>query len=107
MDYEKAFDYANRMQIIKDLMTKGCGSQLTRAIANMYIATEYLPKLKGNKLGKSIETKYGVTQGRKSSAPLFSFYVSDMSNSLLNNPTADFMDPYNIAQIADDTSTTM
>ena len=37
MDYEKAFDYANRMNIICDLISKGCGCQMTKAIANIYI----------------------------------------------------------------------
>ena len=64
MDYEEAFDYANRMNIISDLISKGCGSQMTKAIANMYISTEYLPRLKGDKLGEAIVTKYSVTQGR-------------------------------------------
>ena len=45
-------------------MLKGCGSQLTKAIANMYISMEYLPRLKGSKLGEGILTKYGFTQGR-------------------------------------------
>ena len=49
MDYQKAFDFANRRNIISDVMKKGCGSQLTKAIANMYMVTEYLPKLKWNK----------------------------------------------------------
>ena len=57
MDYEKAFDCANRMSIIKDLMLRGCGSQLTKAIANMYSSTEYFPRLKGNRLGEGIVTK--------------------------------------------------
>ena len=102
MDYSKAFDYANRMKIVNDLILKGCGSQLTKAIANMYIETEYLPKLKGNTLGDSITTKHGVTQGRKSSAPLFSFCVSDLPDALENINTFDFMDPYNLEQLADD-----
>ena len=44
MDYEKAFDYANRTNNISDLISKGCGSQMTKAITNMYISTEYLPR---------------------------------------------------------------
>ena len=104
LDYAKAFDYANRMKIVKDLIEKGCGSQLTRAIANMYIETEYIPKLKGNSLSDPISTKFGVTQGRKSSAPLYSFYVSDMRNALVGIETSDFMDPFNLEQLADDTA---
>ena len=95
---EKAFDYDNRMDIIHDLMVKGCGSQLSKAIANMYMVTEYLTRLRGNKLGESVTTEYGVTQGRKSSSTIFLFYVRNMAKSLDNITTYDFMDPFNIAQ---------
>ena len=104
MDYSKAFDYANRFRIVSDLMKNRCGTNFTRAIANMYIETEYLPRLKGNMLGQSITTNYGVTQGRTSSAPIYSFYVSDMPDSLENIVCNDYMDPYNISQLADDTA---
>ena len=67
MDFEKAFDYTNRANIISDLMRKGCGKYLTRAIAKMYVKTLYSPKIDENNLGRSISTRYGVTQGRKSS----------------------------------------
>ena len=42
------------------------------------------------------------TQGRKSSSHLFSFYVSDRASDNVN--INDYMDPYNIAQLADDTT---
>ena len=66
MDYAKAFDYANRASIIKDLMSKGCGKKFTEAIAKMFHSTSYIPKV-GNKLGDEIITQVGVAQGRKSS----------------------------------------
>ena len=103
VDYEKAFDYTNRMQIICELMPRGCSSQFTLSIARMYLLTEYLPQLSGNKLGNSIKSKYGVTKGRGSSANLYSLYVLDMPESMSNLGTTDFMDPLNLAQIADDT----
>ena len=103
IDYEKAFDYTNRMQLIRDLMNKGCGSQLTRVIAKMYSTTEYMPKLSGSKVGDCIKSDYGVTQGRASSVTLYSLYVSDMPDVLRDVDTTDFMDQYNLAQIADDT----
>ena len=59
---------------------------------------------RGNKLGEIITTEYGVTQGRKPSLTIFSFYVSDMVKSLDNITTYDFMNPFNIAQLADDTA---
>ena len=60
--------------------------------------------MKGDKLGEAIVTKYGVTQGRKSSSHLFSFYVTDMASALDNVNINDYMDPYIIAQLADDTT---
>ena len=102
MDYEKAFDFANRGLIIKDLIKKGCGKNITRAIAKMYINSEYIPVIK-NHLGEGISTAYGVTQGRKSSTYLYSFYVARMPDELHDQNT-DFMDPFNISQLADDTA---
>ena len=101
MDYEKAFDYANRGLIITDLIKNGCGKNITTAIAKMYINSEYIPVIK-NRLGDGINTAFGVTQGRKSSTNLYSFYVSDMPDVLYDQHD-DFMDPFNISQLADDT----
>ena len=101
MDYEKAFDYANRGLIITDLIKNGCGKNITTAIAKMYINSEYIPVIK-NRLGDGINTAFGFTQGRKSSTNLYSFYVSDMPD-VLYDQHADFMDPFNISQLADDT----
>ena len=41
MDYEKAFDYANRAEIISKLIEKGCGKRFTEAVAKMYKSTSY------------------------------------------------------------------
>ena len=101
MDYEKAFDFANRGLITKDLIKEGCGKNLTRAIAKLYINSEYIPVIK-NRLGEGISTAYGVTQGRKSSTNLYSFYVAEMPDEL-HDQNIDFMDPFNIDQLADDT----
>ena len=50
------------------------------------MVAENLSRLRGNKLGESITTEYGVTQGRNSSSTIFSF-VSDMAKSLDNITT--------------------
>ena len=104
MDYEKAYDYVNRAEIISDLKKKGCGSNMIRAVAKMFSRSTYFPKTGVNSLGEGITTDYGVTQGRRSSGNLFSFYMSDMSSAFHNIDTNDFMDPYNLAQLADDTA---
>ena len=104
MDYEKAYDYANRANIIADLMKDGCSGAMVRAIAKMMKTSTYYPKCGKQRLSNGIETDYGVTQGRCSSGDIFSYYVSRMSTAFDPTKTNDFMDPYNLAQLADDTS---
>ena len=77
---------------------------MVNAIHNMYQTTAYIPKVSRSRLGERITTDHGVTQGKESSANLYSFYVSDMA-SYLENFTSDFMDPLNLVQLADDTAT--
>ena len=43
MDYAKAFDYANRANIISDLISNRCGKKFTEAIAKMFESTTYIP----------------------------------------------------------------
>ena len=104
LDYEKAFDYANRAIIINKLMINGCGSKFINAIAKMYRSTTYIP-MSNNKLLNEIVTSYGVAQGRHTSPNLYSFLVSDMPQCTNEILREDFMDPFNIAQLADDTIT--
>ena len=104
LDYEKAFDYANRAGILSDMMKKGCGTNLVTAVANMFRTSTYYPKANRNYLSDGITTDYGVTQGRRSSGSLFSFYVSDMPEALNVNQYDDFMDPLSLAQLADDSA---
>ena len=102
VDYEKAFDFANRAIILQDLMSQGIGGKFIRAIASMFSESHYIPKTEGCMVGDLIRTFYGVAQGRKSSTNLFSFLIREMPRSITENPT-DFMDPFNVAQMADDT----
>ena len=44
----------------------------------------------------------GVTQGRRSTDNFLSFYVADMHSTFDEIETDDFMDPLNLAQLADD-----
>ena len=103
MDYEKAFDYANRAKIVSKLMDKGCGRVFTDAIAKMFHSTTYIPST-NNKLCEAITTSYGVAQGRNSSPNIYSFSVSDMASCTKSLETKDFVDPHNLAQLADDTA---
>ena len=104
LDYEKAYDYANRAGIISDLMKNDCGSKFTKAVAKMFTTTTYYPKSNKNYLSEGIRTDYGVTQGRRSSDSFFGFYVSDMPEALNDIEYDDYMDPLSLAQLADDSA---
>ena len=67
LDFEKVFDYVNRAKLLHDLMTTGCGKSYVRAPSKIYVESFYAPKIDSNQLGDSICTRYGVTQGRRTS----------------------------------------
>ena len=70
----------------------------------MFSKSTYYPKMSNNILSEGIESEFGVTQGRRSSGDIFTFYVSGMSSAFDTMNNDDFMDPYNLAQLADDTA---
>ena len=104
MDYEKAFDFMNRSILIRKMTERNIGKRFVEAIAQMYTYTAYVPKKSRTTLETGIKTKHGVTQGKQSSANFYSMYVSDMPDAL-KRMIDDFMDPLNLAQLADDTAT--
>ena len=104
LDFEKAYDYVNRAKLLLKLMKDGCGKKFVHAVANMYGESTYAPKLNESQLGNRITTNHGVTQGRKSSGNFFAYYIADMAESVRNVNTTDFLDPYNLLQLADDTT---
>ena len=106
LDFEKAYDFTNRAILITDLLERGIGKRFAEAIYSMYSNTSYTPKISKNLVGSPIITKFGVTQGRKSSGNLYAFAISDMPKSVCDDSAKDFMDPYCVAQLADDTSLT-
>ena len=67
----------------------------------MYNSTTYNPKLDGNKTGVPITTRYGVTQGRKTSANVFTFVIDDMPHALITND--NLFHEIRLLQSADDT----
>ena len=58
----------------------------------MFITSTNFPKLDSYNIGDGIETQHGVTQGRRSSGNLFSFYISDMKTATQDIQANDFMD---------------
>ena len=102
LDYAKAFDYVNRAGLLEKLMSEGAGKTYITAIANTYRETFYAPKVNSSQLGTYITSKHGVTQGKRSSANLFSFFVSDMGTNI-NRIGNDFFGLLSLIQLADDT----
>ena len=100
LDYEKAFDFISRGNLIKHLKKKGAGGKFIRAVANMYRETSYVPKLR-NRIGNSIVAKHGVTQGRQSSTSFFSFEVQEMKDYI---KIPSILSENNLLQLADDTA---
>ena len=70
----------------------------------MYSDTSYVAKISANEVGPEIKTQHGLTQGKNSSASLFSYYVSDMPEAISDTIPRDFFDPHNIFQVADDST---
>ena len=84
LDYEKAFDFISRGNILKDLVHNVAGIGFTKAIADMI------------KYGDKISYKHGVTQGRTSSTSFFNFEMKDMPLALHSREN-DFL-KYNLFQ---------
>lgn len=104
IDFEKAFDFMNRAELLKQLMNLGIGKKFLNSLKNIYLETSYRPKISSTSMGDEIVTDYGVTQGKSSSANLFSCFISDMPQSVQDCNVNDFMDPLNVLQLADDSS---
>ena len=106
IDYEKAFDFTNRYRLCEDMMKYHFGKRFLMNYMNSYESTSYVVKESVNERGDSIKTDQGLTQGKTTSANYFSLYVSDMPDGLNAGLMNDFMDPYYLFQLADDTTIT-
>ena len=104
LDYEKAFDYTNRVEIAKKLAEDNVGERFLQNFIHMYSDTSYVAKISDNEVGPEIRTNHGLTQGKNSSASLFSYYISDMPDAINNIDPPDFFDPLNLFQVADDST---
>ena len=81
LDYEKAFDFTNRVEIARKLLSDKAGNRAIKNFVYMYSNTAYVAKISDNEVGQDIQTKHGLTQGKTSSASIFSYYISDMYES--------------------------
>ena len=80
------------------MIKNGIGMKYLKSFYNSYKETDYVIK------ESYITTKHGVTQGKTTSANYFSFNISDMGNFVKQSNTNDFMDPFFLFQLADDTT---
>ena len=103
LDYEKAFDFTNRVKMIEMMMDNNIGAKYVHNWFETYKSTSFVPKNSTTAIGDAIETWYGVTQGKHSSANIFSFFVSDMAR-VINHENIDSLHPYGVFQLADDTT---
>ena len=104
IDYEKAFDFVNRAELARCLMENNIGCKFLRNFTNTYKETIYTTKISTTHMGNDIPTDHGLTQGKNSSANIFSLFVSDMSKVMIIPNIDDFMEPTNLLQLADDTT---
>ena len=102
IDYEKAFDFVNRSDVVRDLMADGAGDKFTRAVANMYKNTYYVPKVTDTTTGEPILARHGVTQGRKSSTTIFTFVMRNIPQAIKLKDS--FLQGNHVFQLADDSS---
>ena len=106
IDHEKAFDFTNRFLVCQDMIKQQFGKRFIMNYMNSYESTNYVVKASANERGDSIRTDQGVTQGKTTSSSYFSLFVSDMPDGLADNNNPDFMDPFYLLQLADDTTVT-
>ena len=92
-DYEKAFDFLSRPRLLQDMMNQDIGCRFLKNVRNIYNVTSYVPQTSKTSLGDEIDTSFGVTQGKNSSANLFSCYVSDMHLKFDHLNCQHYMDP--------------
>ena len=104
LDYEKAFDYTNRVEIARKLSVDKAGSRAIRNFIHSYSNTAYVAKISNNEVGPDISTKHGLTQGKTSSSSIFSYYISDMHRAIDGVLPKDCFDPLNLFQVADDST---
>ena len=69
----------------------------------MYEKTFYVPKISENIIGGQIPANHGIAQGKISSCNIFSFYISDMKDSVKDMNVSDFTELNNMLQLSDDT----
>ena len=90
--------------MVTKMMEEGVGKRYITSFFLSYEKTNYIIKASADKIGNTIETNSGVTQGKTSSSNVFSFFVSDMHKPLESLENCDYMDPMNLLQLADDTT---
>ena len=80
IDYEKAFDFVNRAELVRNMMKKGIGGKFLRNFVNVYRDTKYITKISSSRMGSEIVTEHSVTQGKNSSSSFLVFHIRHALN---------------------------
>ena len=81
LDFEKAFDYVNRAQLLQDLMAEGCGTQYLHALSKMYMESFYIPKVSETQLGEELGV-FMVLRKEEGPRPIISRLLSPICQSV-------------------------
>lgn len=84
IDFKQAFDTVWRTGLWRKLILNGINGKCFRYIKNMYMGIKSLVKLNGIS-SNFFECNVGVRQGENLSPFLFSLYINDLENFLLEN----------------------
>jgi hypothetical protein len=82
VDYEKAFDRANRNNLWSIMIKRGFLQHLIRAVQSLYHETQIIIEREGEKGDKKISINQGVRQGCPLSPTLFSLYIDSIIRKL-------------------------
>ena len=97
VDFKKAYDKVDRLKLMQQLDSHGCGSKFINAIKGSYVNT-------CGQIGfSSFSADTGVRQGACSSCPLFTFFVDPVVSAVKQSGPDGWLQDLHIMLLMDDT----
>ena len=96
INYQKAYDRANRHTLLQYLENLGCGSKFLVALQRSMAAT-------GTIENESFDTTSGMKQGGSSSVKLFTAYIDPTIDAVNSLGPDDWLEKTHILLLMDDT----
>ena len=97
VDFKKAYDKVDRLKLMQQLDSHGCGSKFINAIKGSYVNT-------CGRIGfSSFSADTGVRQGACSSCPLFTFFVDPVVSAVKQSGPDGWLQDLHIMLLMDDT----